>query len=656
MEKRFRQLSVIILFCLFLIPIIFTTTAISDNSNTSQIYGYIIEVNNYQSYSVQTEITKLVNKLLHDDIPVYLLCSDANITAVNIKSDTNPQDYIFKRGSYIVPISEDSQKNIKITLYTNLYNIRKSIGTFKIMQPLQSIEVYSLKEPKIAHYEANSVSPSYYSLLKGAGFLNNIRLEPDEVVGSLNSENFNIFIWGGGGQNSSAVIEDLLSPIGLTIRSTIRRFVSGGGGFIGSCWGASRAASGYKKPIGYPREFGFNKILSLLPLQLNLINRPIYKALPGGGAITVKITDTDHPIAYGLPEIIDNCHYWGGPMFPDQILNIFKDKTLGIIQDVDTENWVWDAMMKYSLWWNTSLISNETKMEIANDIIKKSKGEAIWVTGEFGRGKVAVFGDHPEFSSTNDHSRNYSAPPRIVYNTIFYLVSSGPHIINLDKNYTFSEFYVNAQGPYEGLKDRPINFNGVAQGRKAPYKFYWMFELPYWYYYGYDFNETRIGQNITFTYDDWGNYEVSLIVVDGNGNVGFDKTSVEVLSRYDEIRVDVDIPLHAYVNENVKFKCNVFDGIPPFTYKWIFGDDFNSSNTDPVHSYKKPGTYKVTLEINDNYGGYEKITRYIEITEQESILTNPGSASMVIFAVLIVFIILILIFSLVIFLKRKNQN
>ena len=100
----------------------------------------------------------------------------------------------------------------------------------------------------------------------------------------------------------------------------------------------------------------------------------------------------------------------------------------------------------------------------------------------------------------------------------------------------------------------------------------------------------------------------------------------------------------------------MFDGIPPFTYKWIFGDDFNSSNTDPVHSYKKPGTYKVTLEVNDNYGDYEKITRYIEITEQESILTNPGSASMVIFAVLIVVIILMLIFTLVIFLKRKNQN
>lgn len=96
MERKIQQLDVDILICLFLIPIIFTTTAISENSNKSQIYGYIIEINNYQSYSVQTEITKLVNKLLHDDIPVYKLCSDTNITAVNIKSDSNPQDYILK--------------------------------------------------------------------------------------------------------------------------------------------------------------------------------------------------------------------------------------------------------------------------------------------------------------------------------------------------------------------------------------------------------------------------------------------------------------------------------------------------------------------------------------------------------------------------------
>lgn len=295
-------------------------------------------------------------------------------------------------------------------------------------------------------------------------------------------------------------------------------------------------------------------------------------------------------------------------------------------------------------------------MEIANEMIKKSKGEAIWVTGEFGRGKVTVFGDHPEFSSTSDYSMNYSAPPRIVYNTIFYLLSSGPHIINNDKSYNFSEFYVNAQGPYVGLRNNSISLNGIAQGGKIPYTFYWMFELPYWYYYGNDVNETRIGQNITFTYDDWGNFDVSLIVVDGNGNVGYDKTYVEVLSRYEEIRVDVDIPFHAYVNENIKFRSNVLDGIPPFTYNWNFGDNITSTDKNPVHSYKKSGSYKLTFEINDNYGSYEIITRYIDITEQKNILTNPGLASPVISAILIIVIIFILIFAFVVYLKRKNQT
>lgn len=533
MGKKHQAHRVLIITSLFFIPFLFTSPALAENSNNSQIYGYIIEINENQNYSVQTEIVKLVNRLLHEEIPVYQLYSDLTMASISVISESSTQDNFFPKGSFIIPTTEDEEKNKKITIYTHLFNIQKLIGTYKLKQPLQEIMVSSLREPKLAHYDTDLVTPSYYTLLEKSGFLINNLLNSSEVIKDLKNTNYNVFIWGGGGQNSKEVIKDILSLTGLKTRSIVQNFVYNGGGFIGSCWGAFKAASGYKRPVGYPLELGYTKLLNFLPLQLRLIDRPVYKALPGGGQISVKITDNNHPIAYGLPELIEHCYYWGGPIFSYQVLNKFKDDTIGVIHDVELKSWSWDGMMDYSIWWNTPFLSNNSKMKIANNMIKRSKGEAIWVSGEYGKGKVVAFGDHPEASSIYNIAKNNSSPPRIVYNTIFYMLSSEPYKICINNSYSFSEINVDSQGPYIGYCDKPVIFNATTQGGNAPYTYYWKFEIPYYYYYKNKINETKTGQNTTFIYGNLGCFNISLIVVDEDGSIGYDKTYVEIVYDYE---------------------------------------------------------------------------------------------------------------------------
>jgi PKD repeat protein len=50
----------------------------------------------------------------------------------------------------------------------------------------------------------------------------------------------------------------------------------------------------------------------------------------------------------------------------------------------------------------------------------------------------------------------------------------------------------------------------------------------------------------------------------------------------------------------VQFTAQVKQGTPPYKLEWTFGDDSDpSSETNPVHTYSKPGSYWVELLATD---------------------------------------------------------
>lgn len=51
----------------------------------------------------------------------------------------------------------------------------------------------------------------------------------------------------------------------------------------------------------------------------------------------------------------------------------------------------------------------------------------------------------------------------------------------------------------------------------------------------------------------------------------------------------------------VQFNADIEGGVPPLKIRWDFGDESTpSSEVNPVHTYEKPGSFTVTLDVDDS--------------------------------------------------------
>lgn len=64
-------------------------------------------------------------------------------------------------------------------------------------------------------------------------------------------------------------------------------------------------------------------------------------------------------------------------------------------------------------------------------------------------------------------------------------------------------------------------------------------------------------------------------------------------------------------------------------YLWDFGDGRTSTDKNPIHIYRMPGIYTVTLEVWDNYGNYYKETKvaYIKVYDYDFINDTINAAN-----------------------------
>jgi len=110
------------------------------------------------------------------------------------------------------------------------------------------------------------------------------------------------------------------------------------------------------------------------------------------------------------------------------------------------------------------------------------------------------------------------------------------------------------------------------------------------------------GVSPEFTYEEYGAYEVSLTVSDGENEDTVTKTVVvensppepifEFETRLDNLTVEDEI------------RVNAFDSYDPDSdrideYRWDFGDGTLKQGSRVSHSYSDPGTYNLTLTVDD---------------------------------------------------------
>ncbi|EJO5348647.1 collagenase [Clostridium botulinum] len=80
--------------------------------------------------------------------------------------------------------------------------------------------------------------------------------------------------------------------------------------------------------------------------------------------------------------------------------------------------------------------------------------------------------------------------------------------------------------------------------------------------------------------------------------------------------IQLDFPKESNTNEEIKFSSEGSkDDGKIVSYNWVFGDNTTSSEKNPVHIYKSPGTYTVKLTVTDDKGLKAEKTSFITINK-----------------------------------------
>ena len=67
----------------------------------------------------------------------------------------------------------------------------------------------------------------------------------------------------------------------------------------------------------------------------------------------------------------------------------------------------------------------------------------------------------------------------------------------------------------------------------------------------------------------------------------------------------------------VQFSADIEGGKPPLKIKWTFGDGSESTETNPKHTYEKPGKYRADIEVSDSADDSDSDYIEIEVTEKK---------------------------------------
>lgn len=120
--------------------------------------------------------------------------------------------------------------------------------------------------------------------------------------------------------------------------------------------------------------------------------------------------------------------------------------------------------------------------------------------------------------------------------------------------------------------------------------------------YSWEFGDGSTGSGVTpsHTYDEPGTYTVTLTVEDNDGLTGDFQKDVTV--------EEPQPPTAAFTFTTDELTAD-FDGSDSFdpdgeivSYQWQFGDGTTGSGVMPSHTYDEPGTYPVTLTVEDDDG------------------------------------------------------
>jgi hypothetical protein len=400
------------------------------------VYGFLIPLPSGNDTTVETlqnsRSRVLVNDLLREKVDVYWTITPQTCLVSPILDFNESYEKMFDQGSFLIPFVGDEYVDALISSIVFDYCIDAELDDWKhplngyVLLEDASIPSYKLVEPKIAQHFSTSTRygwPVYLQIADAGGFLTFDFSLDKETKSLLSSNDYNIFMWPyePNPARKSEAIKNLMDTEDL---NTIRRFVREGGGYVGSCYGAQTASSGFISPFSpLLLSYAYQPDRPIVPFSLvtsmsDTLLRIRPSLLEKTFISTSSIINQSHPLSFGMNDSVKD--FFSGPWF------VYLGKNSESISVFDT------------------IVLED---EDAPPVIQKIIGTPNWVTSTFGNGTLALFASHPEFVNNisllfeqRDWPEDHYYGRRVIQNALFYVTALSDHTPLLDHWYPSTFF------------------------------------------------------------------------------------------------------------------------------------------------------------------------------------------------------------------------
>jgi len=201
----------------------------------------------------------------------------------------------------------------------------------------------------------------------------------------LDTDNYDVFVIG-------ASARQYIHGIDSKWKDSVKNFIAGGGGYVGICGGANEASQGMPNPLTLIDKIIDAGVLGIANVYVNDDQEQewqyLYKSAGLEGGVPISCTITDHPILNVCPDNSRVIRYEGGP---GMHLADGTDPLLGEV--VPLAIYAEEVSDKAPIhFWKK--IGGEWQIEAP--VVTNLKGEYAAISTTYGKGRVALFGPHPE--------------------------------------------------------------------------------------------------------------------------------------------------------------------------------------------------------------------------------------------------------------------
>ena len=259
-----------------------------------------------------------------------------------------------------------------------------SIVHFPLLQNEREIDV-AIYFSSVERYSEEIENAINYSWMEGGTkYVINTDIVNKNEVKSGKLSSYDVFIVPGSARPYMDVLDEKW-------REEVRKFVFNGGGYVGICGGANIASMGFDGGInGLMNPF----LLKIANVYVNDEQAEEWQYLwksnwdEGGVPVGIFIIPSDNPIFHGFYGEKRSIRYWGGPgMYEADV----EDEKMGnIIPLAIYDEEIMDvAPLHYWKWRNGEWIPFRN---VSTDL----KGEYAAIATTYGKGRIVLFGPHPE--------------------------------------------------------------------------------------------------------------------------------------------------------------------------------------------------------------------------------------------------------------------